>query len=110
MTNKIRVDHLLIIFAIKLVQPCQINDVVEGIVRLIPNADVSKIDKNEVRAQLLRLRDAGIIRLYGTRRYMLTAGGEDYAGDAGLRLKIDARRMFLLGETRRARFQLRSDS
>src|SRR5690349_3381649 len=98
---ELRIDQFLVVLALKLVQPARTGDVVEGIKRLLPETLEGEIVNKRVKDQLDRLIAAKFVRIYADRRYELTEEGEEYAAQTGLRMKVDARRMFLLKETRR---------
>jgi hypothetical protein len=102
MADRFAADRYLVAMAVKLVQPGLLSDVVSGVQRLVPNTIDWEVTTERVRYQLQRLRQARLAELYEGRRYMLTARGEQLVSDTGIKLQIDARRMFLLKETRRA--------
>lgn len=109
MENSIR-DEALVLFAVKLVQPGMLRDIVEGLERLAPSAlPVSQL-KISIRAHLEEFRSQGVVTLYSGQRYMLTARGEAAIEESGIRPQIEARRMFLLKETRRVMKSERSDA
>ena len=109
MESSIR-DEALILFAVKLVQPGMLRDITEGLGRLIPlEIPIEKL-KEEVRQNLELFREQGVVCLYAGRRYMLTPRGEAVVEDSGIRPQIEARRMFLLKETRRAMRSERGDT
>jgi len=109
MENSIR-DEVLVLFAVKLVQPGMLRDVSEGLERLAPTG-LSLFDlKKQVRQRLEEFKEQGVVCLYAGRRYMLTGHGERAVEEAGIRPQIEARRWFLLKETRRAMQSERSDT
>jgi hypothetical protein len=97
-----------ILLAIRLVQPGRLQDVAEGLRRLLPyEIDIFQI-KPQLASRLQSFREAEFVCLYQGQRYMLTQLGRDYISDTGIKLQIDDRRMYLLKETRRANPKLRS--
>jgi hypothetical protein len=102
------VDQVVVLMSLKVVQPALLSDVYEGVQRLIPPSVAAAIKKEDIRQQLVRLHELDLVCLYAGRRYMLTDAGRDYVAITGIRLKLDARRMFLLKETRRRNVHLRS--
>lgn len=97
--------------AVKLVQPGKISDVTEGVLRLLSQdvGDREKI-KSGVQKQLVHLIEAGLVEKYTGGRYVLSANGEAFIESTGIRYLIDARRMYLLKETRKLKSDLRSDT
>jgi hypothetical protein len=87
--------------AVKLVQPGLLQDVTEGVQRVAPENLRASVKSDAVRDQLERLRNIGFIELYAGRRYTLTERGNVYITTSGIKYKMDARRLFLLRETRR---------
>lgn len=109
MADTIR-DEALILFAVKLVQPGMLRDVTEGLQRLAPaSVSLTKLKEN-VKERLEAFREQGFVCLYAGRRYMLTSRGEAAVEESGIRPQIEARRMFLLKETRRSMKSQRSDT
>ena len=109
MENSIR-DEVLVLLALKLVQPGMLRDVADGLERLAPiDMPIAKL-KRQVKEQLEEFREQNVVCLYSGRRYMLTARGEEAVAETGIRSQIESRRMFLLKETRRAKHQERSDT
>jgi hypothetical protein len=107
---KYRLEQIVVLMAVRLVQPGMLGDVLEGVQRLLPPSMSDGIDKDEIKAHLERLRELGLVSLYADRRYMLSTTGREYVAETGIKLKIDARRMFLLRETRQRKFKSRSDA
>lgn len=103
-----RPDVTTVLLSLKLIQPGFLGDVVEGLYRLLPEQFHPLVQKEDVRRQLEILRDRKLVCLYAGRRYMLTQPGADYVSSAEIKQKIDARRLYLLKETRRDRFRKRS--
>lgn len=103
-----RPDITMVLLSLKLIQPGMLGDVVEGLQRLLPESMHPLIRKEDVRRQLEILRDRELVCLYAGRRYMLTEPGTDYVSVVEIKQKIDARRLYLLKETRRDRFRKRS--
>lgn len=89
--------------AVKLVQPGRLADVTEGVQRLIKNPPSYPNLKEGVRKELDSLRSSGLVCLYHGQRYVLTSKGEGHINESGIAYLIEARRMFLLKETRRSR-------
>jgi hypothetical protein len=105
MTRYNRDVQFLVILSVKLVQPGLLGDIAEGVGRISTPSQERDLAKAEVAWYLQRLRELDFVRLYAGRRYMLTDAGEAYVAHTGIKLKIDARRMFLLKETRRSMFR-----
>lgn len=106
--NVVRSDPSVVLMAVRLIQPGLLGDVYEGVLRLVPTEDSGNISKEDVKAQLLRLKQTGLVMAYEGRRYMLTESGRAFIAELGLKVQIDARRMHLLKETRPRRLRLRS--
>lgn len=100
----------IIVLAIKLVQPGRLADIVEGVTRLLPNAPDYAALKSGVRKEIQILREAELVQLYEGQRYILTRRGEQLATETGIGHSIEARRMFLLKETRKGRPDRRSST
>lgn len=103
-------DLMMVLMAIRLVQPGRLADIVEGVSRLTPMDTIYAELKKTVSERINTLRDEGYICLYRGQRYLLTAKGRNVLEDTGIKLKIDARRLFLLKETRKASVALRSNT
>lgn len=103
-----RPDVTTVLLSLKLIQPGMLGDVVEGMLRLLPEQFHTLVRKEDVRRQLDILRERKLVCLYAGRRYMLTQPGADYVSAVEIKQKIDARRLYLLKETRRDTFQKRS--
>ena len=103
------IDAPIVAMAIKLVQPCLLGDVLEGVKRLLP-VDIQFDDRDIVSSFIKRLISENIVQVYTGRRYILTEIGEDLVQATGVRYQLDVRRMFLLSETRRSSLRLRSDT
>lgn len=97
-------DNVLILLAVRLVQPGMLSDIFSGAVRLSPPDMLINFDKEGVKTALESLIDIGLVDHYATRRYILSPSGENYIAGSGIRAKIDGRRMYLLKETRRNSF------
>ena len=93
----------IIAMAVKLVQPGKLADITDGVVRLIKDSPAYDILKESVRIELESLREGGLVCLYHGQRYILTAKGESFVDESGLSYLIEARRMYLLKETRKVR-------
>jgi hypothetical protein len=99
---------LLALMSVKLVQPGLLSDVAEGFTRLDPS-NLSAIDtKAKIKAQLDLMIERKLVFLYAHRRYMLTSAGEMVVESSGIREKMEARRLFLLKQTRKASVRSRS--
>lgn len=94
--------HTITILAIKLVQPGRLADITEGVRRILPETPDYTILKQGVHAEIEVLRENGLVCLYEGQRYMLTEKGEQFSNQTGIEYLIEARRMHLLKETRKA--------
>lgn len=100
--------HAIVILALKLVQPARLADVTEGVKRLLPETpDYAKL-KEGVKDEIDALIQARLIKSYHGQRYVLSPRGETYFSASGIAYQIEARRMYLLKETRRASLGRRS--
>lgn len=102
--------HAIIVMAVKLVQPGRLSDVVEGVKRILPDVPEYNKLKSGVQSELATLRDSKLVCLYEGQRYMLTDRGEHFFHQTGIAYLIEARRMYLLKETRKASRKARSDT
>jgi hypothetical protein len=102
--------HTLVVMAVKLVQPGKLSDVVEGLQRIVASTPEYKSLKEGVRSELEQLVISGLVEIYAGQRYMLTSRGEAFSGQTGIEYLIEARRMYLLKETRRTMKSTRSDA
>lgn len=94
--------HAIVLLAVKLVQPGKLADIVEGVHRILPSHPEYDKLKKDVRKELETLITARLVQPYEGQRYMLTSTGELQANTSGIAYLIEARRMYLLKETRRA--------
>ena len=105
-----RVPPIMVLLAIRLVQPGRLGDIAEGVHRLLPyEVDVARL-KKALKSRLDEFRDNELICLYAGQRYMLLPKGREIVEEAGIKVAIDDRRMFLLKETRRASQVRRGDA
>lgn len=109
-TRKFDPDQVVVLMAVKLVQPGRLGDVVEGLIRLVEKAKFSQALKAQVRTTLSELRDSGYIDVYPVGRYLLTERGQSAIAASGAKANIDSRRFFLLKETRKNMREQRSDT
>ena len=110
MADTLFADEMVVLLAVKLVQPGQLRDVTEGVIRLIPDLEPQPSLKQGVSRIIGDLREQDLICLYAGSRYMLTGKGQSYVEASGIKAKIDARRFFLLKETRKRNQWARSDA
>lgn len=110
MAGSYQIDDILLLLAIRLAQPGQLSDIVEAYERLEPPDLEERPPKPDVKAHIDRLVAQKYAWMYTGRRYMLTRAGDRYLGAAGLRLQLDARRLYLLKETRKRSLSRRSDA
>lgn len=103
-------DQVVVLMAVKLVQPGRLGDVVEGLIRLVANAKFSQALKARVRTILTELKDGGYVDVYPVGRYVLTEKGQSAIAASGAKANIDSRRFFLLKETRKNMTKERSDT
>lgn len=102
--------HAIVLLGVKLVQPGKLADVVEGVRRLLPETPEYDQLKTDVRKELETLAVAGLVKLYAGQRYVLTEKGVFQTNDSGIAYLIEARRMYLLKETRKANLRMRSST
>ena len=110
MTDAILFDSIVTLFAVKLVQPGRKGDIVDGVRRLIKLDVENKKISSTIDQHISDLREGGMVFLYAGTRYMLTARGQSYIEASGIKAKIDARRFYLLKETRKDMQRMRSDT
>ena len=103
-------DEVLLLLAVRLAQPGMLSDIVDAYERLEPPGLGQKPSKDVIQDQLRRLVELRHAWLYTDRRYMLTRSGERVLATAGLRIEVDARRLYLLKETRKRSYRRRSDT
>lgn len=98
----------MVLMAVSLVQPGILGDVVEGIQRLIED----KLDYAALKARVGKLMpiliENGLVELYAGRRYVVSTKGKTALEASEIRHQIEARRMYLLKETRRHMVSARS--
>ncbi len=104
------VSSMLLLFAVRLVQPGRLGDIAEGMQRLSPTDENFLLQKERISELLQSLRDAKLICMYKGQRYLLTDSGRSAVESSGIKLKVDERRMYLLKEARRAMRSERSSA
>lgn len=102
MSEEYKIDRVVVAMAIKLVQPGQLKDVLEGLIRLTPSTIHDQVSRAKVSDIIGRLREKGLVRIYHGQRYILTSFGEQLVMATKMRHQIEARRLYLLKETRRS--------
>jgi hypothetical protein len=100
--------YTITVMAVKLVQPGRLADITEGVRRLLSSTPDYATLKEGVREELESLRSAGLVCLYHGQRYVLTKRGEVFSNQSGIEHQIEARRMYLLKESRATRLRQRS--
>lgn len=108
--KKFEPDQVLILMAVKLVQPGRLGDVTEGVLRLVSKMSFSQPLKALVREVLTDLKSSGYVEVYPVGRYILTEKGQSAIAASGAKANIDSRRFFLLKETRKNMQGKRSDT
>jgi len=102
--------HAIVALAVKLVQPGKLADIVEGVRRILPDNPAYDQLKEDVRKELNTLMMAGLVEQYEGQRYMLTSNGVTQTNSSGIAYLIEARRMYLLKETRKASLRKRGST
>lgn len=104
------IDDIVIILSLRLAQPAMLGDVYEGVQRLMGKGFPKEYTKDNLHDALLRLEDASVVKAYYRRRYMLTDRGDKLVSQFEMGPQMDARRMFLLKDTRKLTLRQRSDT
>lgn len=98
-----RIDPVTVAMSVKLVQPGILSDVAAGLHRIVGGDHLDKIELNMISEHLQRLISENFVYIYSGRRYALTDEGERWFRFIQINHHLDARRMFLLRETRRTK-------
>lgn len=84
MTDALFADEMVVLLAVKLVQPGQLKDVTEGVLRLVPSLGNQLRMKDNVSRLINDLRERDLICLYAGSRYLLTEKGQSSIESTGI--------------------------
>lgn len=105
-----RIQPIIVLMAIRLVQPGRLSDVLEGMELIAPDVVGENLDKGSLSEMLSELREEDFVCLYSGQRYELTGKGNTALEAADIKDEIDIRRIFLLKASRRDNPPWRSDT